>query len=151
MHAVAIIYNRCCLPGVARDAALFRSEKKTLTIRNTWFPDRAQIRMFPPNRIEFDSIHKKWIVSIQKCPSLIRALNNERNMNSRSYYYMRHHVLLFGVRYVWLTTHYIIKHIYNALFGLNLNEYRAPRVLQQRYTRIPGVVPQSYRSHTSSG
>ena len=33
-----------CQPGVACDAALFRSEK-TLTIRNTWFPDWTQIRM----------------------------------------------------------------------------------------------------------
>ena len=34
-------------------------EKKTLKIRNTWFPDRTQVRVFPPNRIEFNSIHKK--------------------------------------------------------------------------------------------
>ena len=27
----------------------------------------------------------------------------------------------------------------------------APRVLCQRYTRTPGIVPQSYRSHRSSG
>ena len=31
------------------------------------------------------SIHKKCIVSIQKCPSLIRARRNERNLN-RCYY-----------------------------------------------------------------
>ena len=40
-------------------------EKKTLTIPiaipipYTRFPDRTQIRMFPPNRIELNSIHKK--------------------------------------------------------------------------------------------
>ena len=42
--------------------------------------------MFPPNRIEFDLIHKKEI-SIEKRPSLIRALRNERHVK-RCYYYI---------------------------------------------------------------
>ena len=54
--------------------------------------------------------------------------------------------------------------MHNALVGLNLDEYRAPRVLQQRYTRTPGIVPVvqksqkfrvrvwgSYRTYRSSG
>ena len=50
MHAVALIYQRGRQPVVARDAALFRSEKSIgntyIPVRNTWFPDRTQIRKF---------------------------------------------------------------------------------------------------------
>ena len=49
------VYNRGCQPTVARDLC-YSDRTKTLTIRNTWFPDRRQIRMFPSNRVEFDSI-----------------------------------------------------------------------------------------------
>ena len=54
--------------------------------------------------------------------------------------------------------------MHDAFFGLNLNEYRAPRVSQQRYTRTPGIVPVlqklqkfrvrvcgSYRTYSNSG
>ena len=40
---------------VLRETRGYYDRKKTLTIRNTWFPDRTQIRIFPPksNRIQF--------------------------------------------------------------------------------------------------
>ena len=41
--------------------------------------------------------------------------------------------------------------MHKTLFVLNLNEYRTPRILKQRYSRTSGIVPQSYRSHRSSG
>ena len=63
-----------------------KRKKDRQYVRDTWFSDRRQIRMFPSNRIEFNSIHNKLIVSIQQCRSLIRALGNERNMN-RCYNY----------------------------------------------------------------
>ena len=71
---------------VESDAASFRLEKH-MEIRNMWFIDGTQIRIFPPIRIEFDSIHQNGIDSIEKCPSSIRALGNERSMK-RSYYCM---------------------------------------------------------------
>ena len=53
--------------------------------------------------------------------------------------------------------------MHNALFGLNLNGYWAPRVLWQRYTRTPGIfqslteltegpgiVARAYRTHRCS-
>ena len=38
-----------------------------------------------------------------------------------------------------------------TLFGINLNEYEAPRGLKRRHTRTPGIAPQPYRSHRISG
>ena len=47
--------------------------------------------MVPPIRIEFNSTPKKIevILLIQKCPSLIRALGNGRNMNELYDYIIR--------------------------------------------------------------
>ena len=36
--------------------------------------------------------------------------------------------------------------MHNPFFGLNLKEYRAPRLLKQRYTCTPGTVPVLYKS-----
>ena len=62
---------------------------KTLKIRNTWFPGRTQVYMFPPNRIEFISIHKKYSVNRSNSKvsfvNMVRALRNDRNINR--YYY----------------------------------------------------------------
>ena len=56
----------------------------TYLVRNTWFPDRTQIRMIRFHHIESNSIRfiKNEIVSILKCPSFKRAPRNEINMNS---------------------------------------------------------------------
>ena len=87
MHAVALIYNRVVSRGLREMLSVFPIGKKHRQyVRNAWFPDRTQICKFPPNRIEFNSSHEKLFVSIQKCPSLIRALRNERNMNRCCYY-----------------------------------------------------------------
>ena len=44
-------------------------------IIRTWFPGRTRTRVFPLNRIEFNSIKKMWIDSIQKCASLRWSLS----------------------------------------------------------------------------
>ena len=72
------------------------------------------------------SFIKNESFSILKCPSL-RALRNEMNMN-RFYYYTCIRCSVFGMC-DWRNIHIYDVIMHNALFGLNLDEYRAPRVL----------------------
>ena len=58
------IHSSVVVSRMLQEMLCYSDRIKTLTNirRNTWFPDRTQVRIFAPN---------KSIVSIQKCPSLI--------------------------------------------------------------------------------
>ena len=66
-------------------SSLFRSEKNTLTMRNTWFPDRRKNRCF--KQIESNSIRciikNNFDSKVSFGNTLIRALIKERNINNR--------------------------------------------------------------------
>ena len=69
---------------IARFALFLGTRKNINNIRNnTWFPIGGKFVCFYHLRLEFISNNKKRIFSMQKCPSLSRALRNERIMNSR--------------------------------------------------------------------
>ena len=55
-----------CIAVTADPCFIPIGKGEALTIRNTRVPDRSQIRMFPLDRIEFNSIIKKKKKSTQK-------------------------------------------------------------------------------------